>query len=141
MAIRAGDNPGMRLVNTFFVLFAVNSLVIFLANALFPQWIVLGTATFTQTWAIIHSMGLLALVDTFAIPFVREFETGWGEMLSSKGWMVVYFLVNFVGVWAITRFSEQFGLGVTSWMVVVGLALVFDFLQGAAMMWLSKSRV
>lgn len=130
----------MRLVNAFFVLFAVNSLVIFLANALFPQGVVLGTATFTQVWAIIHSMGVLALIDTFAIPYVREFEHGWGEMLDSKGWLTIYFLVNFVGVWGISRFSGQFGLGVTSWMVVAILALVLDFLQGAAMMWLQKSR-
>lgn len=134
------ENTGMMLVVTYFALFLVNGVVIWLANSLFPQFVVLGTLAFTQPWAIIHSMGVLALFDTMAIPFVRLYEKGRGKMLSSKEWMIVYFAVNLVGIWGVARFSEQFGLGISFWMVAVVLAVVLDFVQGVVMMKLEKLR-
>lgn len=133
-------NPGMMLVLTFAALFVVNSLVIYLANNLFPGLVVLGTLAFTPVWAVIHSMLILTLVDTFAIPFVRLYEKSRRKMFSSKEWMVAYFFVNLVGVWGVARFSEQFGLGIKSWFVAAALAVVLDFLQGAVMMQLEKLR-
>lgn len=83
-------------------------------------------------------MGTLALINILVIPFIREIERWKGRMLTPMEWMIKYFIVNFVGVWAITRFSEQFGLGVSSWFVVVILAVVLDLVQGAAMMQIGK---
>ncbi len=134
------DNPGMMLVATFFAGLVVNAIVIFLANLFFPYWVVLGTGTINVPWAIGHSMGVLALIGTLVLPFVREYEADRGKMLSSKEWMVIYFLINLVGLWVITRFPAQFGLGIRSWMVVVVLAVVLDLLQGVVMMQLEKLR-
>ena len=133
-------NIRMMLVITYFVLFLVNSLVIYLANSFFPQQVVLGTQAFNTTWSIIHSMAVVALVNTFAIPFVRLWEKRRGKMLSSTEWMMAYFVVNLAGIWGVARFSEQFGLGIRSWMVAVVLALTLDFIQGIVMMQLEKIR-
>lgn len=130
----------MMLVVTYFALFLVNSAVIWLANSWFPQFVVLGTLAFTTSWAIVHSMGVLALFDTLAIPFVRLYEKRRGKMLSSKEWVIAYFVINLAGVWGVARFSEQFGLGISSWLVAVVLAVVLDFLQGIVMMKLEKLR-
>jgi hypothetical protein len=74
------------------------------------------------------------------MPFFTEWEHRRGKVLSSAEWSVSYFFVNFIGLWIITRFAEVFGLGVTSWMVVAGLALALDIAQGIVMMKLEKWR-
>ena len=135
---KTSANPGMVLVTSYFVLFAVNALVIYLANIYFPQYVVLGTFNINLPWAIFHSMGTLALINILVIPFIREIERWKGRMLTSMEWMMKYFVGNFVGVWAITRFSEQFGLGVSSWFVVLVLAIVLDLVQGVAIMQMGK---
>lgn len=130
----------MMLVITYFVLLAVNAGMLYWANLLFPQFVVLGTFTISLGWAIVHSMGTLALIDTFIIPFAREIEIRRKNMLTPKEWMAIYFLINAVGIWVITRFSEQFGLGISAWYVAVALAVVLDVVQGVVMMQMEKMR-
>ena len=137
-AVSQTQNSGMMVVISFFTLLLVNSVVLYIAQMFFPKSIVLGTHALSFWWAVGMSMGKLALIGTLAIPFVHAYEIKRRKMLSSMEWMVVYFVLNFVGLWLITRFSEQFGLGVTSWMVIAGLALVLDVVQGAAMMTVGK---
>lgn len=128
----------MTLVATFVVMLVVNSVVLYLANAFVPEMVVLGTMSMSAAWAIVHSMGTLALVDTLALPFMYQLETWKGRALTSAEWMFQYFVVNFAVLYLITRFSDQFGLGVSSWFVVVVLAIVLDMVQGLAMMQLGK---
>lgn len=130
----------MIMVVTYIVLFLLNSVVIYLANYIFPQYVALGTATTTKCWAIIQSMGILALVSLLVIPFVREFERRRKKMFTSKEWMILYFLVNTASLWIIARFAFYLGFGISSWMVAVGLAIVLGVLQGVAMMQIEKLR-
>ncbi|OGY19595.1 MAG: hypothetical protein A2900_00590 [Candidatus Chisholmbacteria bacterium RIFCSPLOWO2_01_FULL_50_28] len=134
------ENPGLVLVITFFLLFVVNGLVLLLSNSLFPRQVVLGTQFITKGWAIIHSMVALALLGTFAIPLVREYEKSRGKMFTSREWMVAYLVLNFVGVWVVARFADQLGFGISSWMVALVLAAVLDVVQGAVMMQVEKLR-
>lgn len=138
---KPAQNPGMILVISYAVIYLVNVLVLSFANMYYPEQVVLGTMSMDRTWAILHSMGTLSLLLVFAIPFIHEIEKMKGRELTSLEWMVKYYALNFVGLWIITRFSDQFGLGVTSWMVIAVLAAVLDFFQGMAMMGLEKLRV
>lgn len=133
------NETGLIIPLSFFVLFAINALVIAVANSLFPEHVVLGNATITRTWAIIHSMSTLALINTFLIPVVHYHEVVRGRMYSNKEWMIAYFFINFIGVWAVARFANTLGFGITGWWVALALALVLDWLQGIGMMALSKS--
>ena len=137
---RFDKNPGMMMVISYLVMLVANVVVLWFAAQWFPQYIVLGTISLTMTWALWLSMGKLALIDTFAMPFFTEWEARRGRELTPTDWSVGYFLVNFVGLWVITRFADIFGLGVTSWVVVAGLALVLDIVQGAVMMRLENWR-
>jgi hypothetical protein len=134
------QNTGMTLVITFLVMFTVNSLVVYLASVFFPGQVVLGTQHITAGWALIHAIGSLALINTFAIPFIREFEKMKGRMLTPKEWVIDYFFINLVGVWVLARFAEQLGFGISSWVVAVVLAVVLDAAQGMAMMQVEKYR-
>lgn len=130
----------MIMVLSYVDVLLANVIVLWLASQFFPQYLVLGNVALTATWALWLSMGALALLGTFAIPFFNEWEARRGKKLTSSDWMIGYFLVNFVGLWLITRFSGVFGLGVISWTVVAGLALGMDILQGMFMMKLEEWR-
>lgn len=85
-------------------------------------------------------MSLLALVNVFAIPFVREYEHRAGKMFANNQWMAVYFVINFVGIWLIARFADQVGFGISSWLVAAVLAVVLNVVQAIVMMGLEKFR-
>lgn len=127
-----------QLAKVFFVQLVLNSLVIWLANWLFPSQVVLGTAYFTLGWAVFHSMVMLSLIGTLAVPLFEWKQAMMGRSLTNKEWMMGYLAVNFIGIWVISRFSEQFGLGISGWWVGLLLAAAFDFVQGMGMMSIYK---
>lgn len=125
---------GMTVIITTVILYVVNAIVLGLSQMIFPKNIVLGTHALSYIWAIFLSMSALSILGSFVMPFVGKYENMRNKIFSPVEWSLLYFVVNFVGIWSITRFSEQFGLGVTSWMVVLVLAIVMDIFQGIAMM-------
>lgn len=122
----------------FIVQLVLNSLVLYFANRLFPAQVVLGNANSNLWWALFHSMSMLSLVGLLAVPLFEWKQEMLGKPLSAKHWMIGFLVVNFVGLWVISRFSEQFGLGISAWWVVLILAVVLDFVQGMGMMLVYK---
>lgn len=141
MAVKKETDYGAMLVASYFVLFLVNAIIIYFANKFFPQHVVLGVCSLPLFWAIIHSMGTLAMLNAFIIPFIRKYEDKRGKMFSNKEWMLLYFVLNTVGIWILARFAERFGMGISSWRVAVVLGIVLDIAQGVAMVFLEKYRV
>ena len=137
---KLNENTGIMMPISFLVSFLASGLVVYLANMYFPKNVVLGTMSITPIWAIAHSIGSLAIIVTFAVPFIREYENYSKRMFKDKDWFFVYFFINFVGIWLVTRFAEQLGFGVSSIWVVAALAAVLDVAQGIAMMTLEKFR-
>ncbi len=134
-------NVGMMLVTTYFMLWLVNSLVIYFANVFFPQSVVLGTYSIKPLWALLNGMGLLALIGTLAVPVIHVWEQKRSRMLSRKEWFVEYFLLNFVALWVIARLADQLGLGISSWRIVAILALVLGMVQSMAIEQVKKMRL
>lgn len=128
------------MASTFFVSLLLNSLVIIIANALFPVQVVLGNANSNLWWSVFHSMVMLSLIVTLTVPLFEWKQKMLGRVLTTKEWMMGYLAINFVGVWVITRFSEQFGLGISGWWVGLLLAVAFDFVQGLGMMVYRKEK-
>ena len=125
---------GVNLIISFLTLFVVNSLIIMLANYFFPTKVVLGTFSISYWWAIYHSMLKFTLLTTFVMPFVALYEWKMKTTFTSMQWMGLYLVVNVAGLWAITRFAENLGLGVSAWWIVLVVAAVLDMVQGMAMM-------
>lgn len=140
MAKKMDKNPGMVLVASYGLMFPINALIIWGASELVPSAVVLGTGTIPMMWAIILSVGTLTLINTFAIPFIREIEIRKKRMLTPMEWMVKYFILNTVSVWLIARFSQYLGMGIASFWVAIALGVVLDMTQGVAMMQLEKWR-
>jgi hypothetical protein len=129
---------GLMMIYSFLTLFVTNILVLMLVNALFPRDVVLGTYSISYFWALNHSMFKLSVINVFTMPLVTYYEWKKGVVFTPKQWMITYFFIDFVALYAITRFSESLGLGVSSWIVLAGFAFVLDMVQGGAMMLLGK---
>ena len=131
-------NPGMFVTITYLNLLLVNVLVLWIAARWFPQYIVLGTLSLTTVWALWLSMGKLALINILIMPFFGGWKHCHNKRLCFIKKPSSCFLINFAGLWAITRFSDVFGLGVTSWKVVACLALVLSLVQSLTKAQLKK---
>ena len=138
--VRFSDNPGMMFDISFVIVAILNAIVIALAGAWFPNSIVMGTVDMTSTWAIILFGSVLSLATVLFLPFMTVIEKNLKRELKPMEMMIIYFVFNFISIWLITRKSEIFGVGVTSWMVVLWLALVLDIVQGVVMMQVEKWR-
>lgn len=134
------QNPGIALFTEYLVVLLANLIVLTIVNMLFPSQVVLGTFSMNTAWAAFHSMLVLSLIVTFALPFVHLWENERGKISSTKEMMMIYFVVNFVGLWLISRASDQFGMGLSSIFVVLLLALVLNVVQGLAMVQVEKYR-
>jgi hypothetical protein len=129
---------GLMMILTLITLFVVNSLVLYVANMLFPSAVVLGTESVPYGWAIYHSMFKLSVICTMVMPLVTMYEWKNKTIFTPKQWMMTYFVINFGALWVISRFAENIGLGFSSWFVIVLFAGVLDMAQGAAMMALGE---
>ena len=129
---------GLNMIYSFLTLMVTNVVVLAVANALAPNHVVLGTYAISYWWAIYHSMFKLSVISTFVMPLVTLYEWKNKTTFTPKQWMMTYFVVNVVVLWEITRFADNLGLGVSSWVVLLILAFVFNFAQGMAMMALGK---
>lgn len=139
--MRFADNPGMMFFISFVIVAILNYLVIWVANMWFPMNVVLGTVSLSAGWAAALFSGTLSLLTVLFLPFMTMWEQRMKRNFAPHEMMLVYLVFNFVSVWLITRKSEVFGVGVTSWLVVLGLALVLDILQGMVMMQVEKWRL
>lgn len=129
---------GTTLVMSTAVVFVVNVIVLFIAHMIAPHAYVLGTHSLNMWWAIKLSMGELALLCGVIMPFVGIIEKNRQRIFSPIEWSTLYLIVDVIGLWAISRFSEQFGLGVSSWMAILPLAIALDIFQGMSMMAFGK---
>lgn len=128
----------LNIIYSFVVLVVVNVAVLILANSLFPTHVVLGSAAVPYAWAIYHSMFKLTVISIIVMLLVTYWEWKHKMVFSPKQWMMTYFVVNAAILWEITRFADNLGVGVSSWVVLLILAFVFNFVQGMAMLKLGK---
>lgn len=129
---------GLMMLYTFIALFLANSLLLILANYLFPTAVVLGSSSAPYWWAIYHSMLKLTVITVFVMPLVTYYEWKNKTVFTPKQWMLAYLVVNFVALWCISRFADNLGLGFSSWFVIFLFAGVLDMAQGMTMMKLGK---
>lgn len=121
-----------QLVVMFVLFMIAHSVVIYLANLLFPNAVVLGTSRLTPGLALLNSMVVFTIIAVGMVPILEYLAKLRNMRIMDMHWMVLYFLINFVGLWLVARAAETLGLGLSSWRVVAILAIVLDAVQGLA---------
>jgi len=120
----------VQLIKLFWVWFTAQSVVLFFGRMFFPGSIVLGTNLISPLMAILYSMFVLSLFSVGTIPLVEVFQDMKKKKLSTTEWMLLYIVVNTIGLLIISRFAVSLGLGLSSWMVAVVLGIVISVVQG-----------
>jgi hypothetical protein len=113
----------------YLVTFGVNAAVLYAANMMFPKNVVLGNMSLSAPWAILLSSGALAVFSILAVPVIEYAQEKMGPF-SMTHWILGYLVINFAGIWLVSRYAEQFGFGISAWWVGLILAGITDFLQG-----------
>jgi hypothetical protein len=120
----------VQLFRLFGIWFVAQAIVLAGASYFFSNSVVLGTNTITPFYAMMYSMFVQTLIAIGAVPLLELLQDFQQKNLGTTAWMLFYFGVNTIGLWIISRFAEQLGLGLGSWIVAAVLGLVFAFVQG-----------
>ncbi len=108
----------------------VSVIVLYLANMLFPANVVLGNHLVTPMMGLLMSSIVISLLGVSATPLIEWARKAFNLTLSASHWMLIYLVINTLVVWVVARFAEILGLGVSSWVVALGLGFVLDVAQG-----------
>lgn len=119
-----------QLLRLFGIWFVAQAIVLAGASYFFSNSVVLGTSTITPFYAMMYSMFVQTLIAIGAVPLLELLQDFQQKNLGTTGWMLFFFGVNTIGLWIISRFAEQLGLGLGSWIAAAVLGLVFAFVQG-----------
>lgn len=104
----------------FLLLWLVDSLCIHLLGLVFPNMIVLGNWRFLPVEASIYAGFWL----TFFVWTMNDYMSVRKVKLEPFSLKFLYFfIVDSLGVWIISRFSQYVGLGITSvwWALIIGV--------------------
>lgn len=106
----------------------LNSLVIYLISGLFPESVVLGNFKFNPVESAIYA-GFWVTVIFWAM---WDFIHVRGVVLSrTAGSLWVFFVMNFVSVWLVSRFSHIAGFGISSFVWALLIAFIANLVQRA----------
>lgn len=119
-----------QLVMMYLSFFIANSLVILAGNTVAPQLVALGTDSITPMAALVQSMLVFSLLTVAFVPLIELISQYYALKLQDKHWIVLFFFINAIALWVTARFAVILGLGISSWMVVVVIALLMDVAQG-----------
>lgn len=116
----------MERYKKFIIFWLVNVVLLLVSAMLFPFNFTLGNSFFSSLQAAVFVGLVWNLVLWYTGPFFEDLELKLEEPMQM---MAAYLLMNFATLWILARLAVITGLGVSSWMYVLGLALVGNFLQ------------
>ncbi|MBI4057795.1 hypothetical protein HY405_00550 [Candidatus Microgenomates bacterium] len=116
----------MKFYIRFAIVWAVNSILILLASALYPANFVLGTANISPLGGAILSGFILTAFCRLA----KAFLTKVGLKVEGRyKKFLKYWLVNSVGIWLIARMAPITGLGISAFYWAFALGFVASLVQ------------
>ena len=121
---------------SFLGFWVANAVAFLVLSMILPGNVVLGNDKITAPMAAVLS-GLILTIIQFLVPPALE-KSGFLEGLRSSSavqiaglriknqnaWPAIYLVVNFVGIWVIKRLAQVTGLGISSFLFVLIVAIV-----------------
>ena len=116
----------MEKYKKFLVLWLVNTVLLYLAPKLMPGNYTLGSSSLSP----IQSAVIMGFIWNWVLwhtgDYLKEFEI---KLKGALPMMLIYLGVNFALLWLIARFAVITSFGVSSYMYVLLLAAVANFIQ------------
>lgn len=116
----------MEKYKKFLALWVVNALLLYLANMLLPSNFELGNSMLSPLQATAIASFIWNWVLWHTETYLKDFDIKLKDPLSM---MSAYFLVNFASIWIIARFAVITGVGISSYLYVLLLAALANFVQ------------
>ena len=110
-----------KMLVSFLGFWVANSVVLLVLSLILSGNVVLGTDKLTSPMAAVLSGFLLTVVQFLVRPAVEK--SGY-IVKNSNLWAAIYLVVNFLGIWVIKRLAQITGLGVSSLLFVLIVAVV-----------------
>jgi uncharacterized membrane protein YvlD (DUF360 family) len=115
-----------KQITPFIIFWVIDSILLYLAAWLLPQYFVLGNKTMSTLWAALASGLLWTFLEWMSTPIVKMAFKKLGDGTIMFGF---YFIANFVALWITARMAGFFGFGTTSFVWLALLALIADTMQ------------
>lgn len=116
----------MKKYQQFLALWGVNVALLYLAMLLLPTGYALGNNIFTPVQAAVFVAFVWNYVLWNAESEIKRMEI---KLANPAAMMGLYLALNFATLWVLARFAVLTGFGISSWMHVLGLAFVGNFVQ------------
>jgi|GEM_PF-1423636 len=108
----------------------VNAVVLYAANILAPNQIVLGNHLVSPSVGVVMVSVVLSFVIVGSLPLLESVVDLFKLKLKDSHMILFYFVVNTLAVWLLSRFAEMLGFGISSWVVAICLGFVLNLVQG-----------
>ncbi|HSX18632.1 MAG TPA: hypothetical protein VLE91_00700 [Candidatus Saccharimonadales bacterium] len=118
----------------FLAFWVANTVALLVLSLIFKNNVVLGNAKVSMPMAAVVCGFILTLVGAVVDPIVRKsgFVEGLATVFKSAGmkmkdeaiWGILYLVVNIIAVWVIKKFALVLGLGVSSILFTLIVAIV-----------------
>ncbi|KKP93947.1 MAG: hypothetical protein UR98_C0001G0032 [Parcubacteria group bacterium GW2011_GWA1_36_12] len=115
-----------------------NTIVLSIFSALYVGGVVLGNASISKPVATIINALILAIVVYLVPSIVKKLDLKI-KISAEKVQAADYFLVNFVVLWILKRLADITGLGISSILNVLIVAIVLALIQVGVQKYLSKT--
>ena len=116
----------MKKFLPFIFFWALNTILLFLANSLSAANFVLGNARFSPIWAALVAGLVWTVLVWIAQPLVKKVGV---DPKGAIGMLVFGWVSNFAAIWLTARMAPLTGLGISSFVWAILLALVADLAQ------------
>jgi len=116
----------LKHYSRFIVVWLVNSILIYLANSLYPSPFELGTATVSRAFAPFLAGLLLTIICKLGKFLTIQLKI---ELKGRYAKFAYYWLVNSAGLWIIARLAPLSGFGVSSYYWAVALGFFVNLAQ------------
>ncbi len=112
----------MQILN-FLGFWLINSVLVYIVGAVAPSGVVLGNQHVGQIQASAFFGYMLSTINILVQPTVDSMKL---KLSDPKHWALLYFAVNAIAVWVLTRLALIIGVGISSfwWSGVLGLILM-----------------
>ncbi len=117
-----------KYLKLFLLFWVANSILLYLAFMVFPQYFMLGTFRMSAIAATIVAGGVWTLLVMLVDPLVKRFKL---KINGVPQMTVLYWLANFVALWITARLAPFTGFGVSRFVWILALAFVANLVQFA----------
>lgn len=111
---------------SFFGFWAINAIIIFLAQATVKSQVVVGNIFVPWILSLVITSLTLTILISAIMPFLKVLKI---EAKNELFLGILYLIVNIGAIWLLARAAQLTGFGIASYLVAVILGIILNIIQ------------